>query len=265
MLRILKYILITFFFAILGAYVFFAARLDARDRASVVCNNISVIILDSNSSGFLKRDDILAALKEKYGECTGTLIDDIDRNRIEEALMSMNALKSCECHTDMSGELFIEITQREPVLRIESGSGSYYCDEEGYIFPLHSSRTSKVPVITGDIPVSFDKLADGEPELEEEREWIDDMLKLNRFISSDSYWDKMFTQTVVKGNGEILLIPKTGCRYIEFGRPEDINRKFYLIKRYYDSIYPEKGEQYESFSVKYKDQIVCRKKDKKRK
>ena len=162
------------------------------------------------------------------------------------SLSGIDAIKGCECYTDRSGKLNIEVYQREPVLRIVNKEGKgWYSDANGYLFPVYGSHVPRIMAVTGDIPDSD--------------EWMSGLVELNGFISSDPYWKNMIVQMDIERNGDIVLIPQDGRMKIIFGKLGNTKDKFYRIKRFYDSVLPVSEGKYSEISVKYRDQIVCKK------
>lgn len=246
MLKVLKYFLAALLIAAIGAYIYMAARLNERDRKDIVCNEISIVIQNDDECDFIRKEDIAEYITEKYGECAGRKIAEIDCGELENILSGIDAIKGCECYTDRSGKLNIEVYQREPVLRIVNREGKgWYSDANGYLFPVYGSHVPRIMAVTGDIPDSD--------------EWMSGLVELNGFISSDPYWKNMIVQMDIEGNGDIVLIPQDGRMKIIFGKLGNTKDKFYRIKRFYDSVLPVSEGKYSEISVKYRNQIVCKK------
>lgn len=253
MLKMLKYFLIGVFAAIIAAYFIFAARLDAEETESIACEKVEITIKNADECDFIRKDDIMKFVLDNYGECKGRLIDEIDCMAIENALKGITAIEDCNCYTDRSGTLNISVFQREPAIRFENGTTRLYSDREGYVFPVQGSHFPRVMVVTGDIPI------DDNPENTDETEWLSGILRLNEWIGKNGYWSRMITQIEIDGDGDIVLIPQTGSFRIVFGDSGNIENKFYRLEKFYASVFPSSGEKYSEVSLKYKDQIVCKK------
>lgn len=257
MLRIVKYLIPVVLAGIFAAYVCFAGALDRRNRSSVVCNGIGIIITDSATCSFISPTDIRKFLDKEYGPVIGVPLSDINNSAIEKVMLSNHAIRSCQSYTDISGMLNLRVTQRQPVLRLMGKDGWYYSDDEGFVFPLQGSYISHVPVVTGDIPLGLDNGHSGPLADDSQKEWIAGMLRLSAYINDNSYWSGLIGQINVRPDGDISLIPLTGSKEIIYGGFDDMEDKFYRIRRFYDTVLPGNEESYSEFSVKYKDQIVC--------
>ena len=257
MLKVLKYFIMAAFAAMLAAYFVVAQRLNAAESEEIVCNNIDITIMNGAECDFIHEDYIVGYLTEQYGECSGLLIDEINCARIEELIKGISAIKGCECYTDRDGRLSIDVYQREPAIRFETSEGAMYSDAEGFIFPVQGSHFPKVTVVTGDIPLGNDPSA----LTKAEKDWLGGILELNGYIAGDGFWSKMITQIAIEENGDIVLIPQIGDFRICFGPVRNIDNKFYRLEKFYETIYPSSEGIYREVSVKYDDQIVCKKKN----
>ena len=150
--------------------------------------------------------------------------------------------------------------QREPVVRFQKGGNGFYADEKGFLFPLQSNYTSQVPIIDGEVPLTFESGYKGEPVTEEEKKWLGNIISLVNYMKASKTWATNISQITVRGNGVLVMVPRQGKELFIFGQPDGFEDKFAKIGKYYPTILPEKGEGfYSTVNVKYNGQIVCRK------
>ena len=169
-----------------------------------------------------------------------------------------SAIRESQVSLTRDGLMKVEITQRRPLLRIETSGGGFYIDEFEYIFPLSESFTSYVPVVSGHIPLDLNAGFRGEAE-DEDTPWITKIMELGRFLNENPFWGAMIEQIYVAENGDLILSPKVGEIKIILGRPDDIEQKFRKLLAFYRNIAPEKGwTRYCEVNLKYKGQIVCK-------
>lgn len=251
--------------AVLAALLCLASALLLRatraQRSMLACEHVEVEFRDSLK--FVSEKDIKSWLDRSYGICTGRRLDSLDLGRIEELLLSRGPIVGCEAWTDDSGVLHIEVSQRRPVLRFSYGdSGGYYVDADGYIFPLHSSYTAEVRVIEGAVPVRPAAGFSGQPESEDDKDWIRSMLLLEKKIDGSRTWRGLVQRTIVRPDGDIALTLSSRSELFIIGGPERLEEKLSGIEKYYRLIAPSKEEgYYRTVNVKYKNQIICRQKD----
>ena len=114
-----------------------------------MCTDVSVRILDSAVNRFVSPGDIRSILTSSAVSPIGRPRDEINLHDIENLLNSRSAIRKSDASLANDGILDISITQRRPVIRIQTGSGAFYIDDTGYIFPWVSTFTSYVPIVSG--------------------------------------------------------------------------------------------------------------------
>lgn len=228
-------------------------------RLEQTCNGVSVEFKEDWH--FITEDDVKGYLDAYYGAYIGQRLDSLKLYRIEQIVDVQSAvLKSQAYVTDDDGMLHILISQRDPIVRFETSAGGFYADEKGFIFPLQSNYTSRVPIVDGAVPLPGGEGYKGAPQTEEQVKWMNDILTMLGYMDKSKIWAENIVQIHVDESGDIILIPREGKEKFIFGGPEDAQAKFDRMAKYYQYIRPEKGEDfYSSVNVKYDKQIVCKK------
>ena len=243
---------------LLGFVIYVIHGMNEDRQRQLTCGGVKVEFPDNYN--FVTAEDIEGYLKNEYGTYIGQRLDSVDLIKVEDILSRKSAILKAEAYTTPDGFLNVRIYQREPSVRFQKGSGGFYADSEGFLFPLQESYTSKVPIIDGDIPLSFESGYKGQPKTEAEKEWLSNVIKLMNFIQGSKTWSENISQISVRPGGDLVMVPRQGKELFIFGQPIDIEDKFSRIGKYYTAIVPEKGEGYYStVSVKFDGQRVCRK------
>lgn len=246
----------------MGAYFFFAQMLYSKGKSAQVCREINVTLLDSLQNRFVTEDEVIAIMDGFMGESIGKSVDEIDLHLAEKLLNQRSAIKESQVSITRSGELRIDITQRKPVLRIQTENGGFYVDQTQYIFPLVSTFTSYVPVVSGHIPLHIGQEHRGKA-TDDGENWMEKIMELGNFMGNDPFWNAQIEQIYVDSNGDIILSPRVGEHRIIFGDLKDIETKFNKLYTFYKNIVPAEGwDKYSSVNLKYKGQIVCKLKKK---
>lgn len=249
----------------MGTYFFFAQRLYSRNMPAQVCKEVNVTLLDSLQNRFVGKGEVMEIMDGFMGESIGKNVTVIDLYTAEKLLNQRSAIKESQVSITRAGELRIEITQRKPVLRIQTENGGFYVDESQYIFPLVPTFTSYVPVVSGHIPLAIDAQHRGKA-AEDVGNWMDKIMRLGNYMSSDPFWNAQIEQIYVEENGDIILSPRVGGHKIIFGDLRDIETKFNKLYTFYKHIVPAEGwDKYSTINLKYRDQIVCKLKSKRKK
>ncbi len=257
--KTVTYILWTLMIALFGCYFFFAHTLSAAGRKQECCKDIAVTILDSAVNNFISKQDVADIIRSSELNPLGKEREWIDLPEIEKLLEHRSAIRKSDAYIGTDGILRVEVTQRRPILRIQTAQGGFYIDDTQYIFPLVSTFTSYVPIITGHIPVKLREGFRGEVE-GDDRRWMRSVIRLAEYLDRHPFWNAQIQQINVESNGDFTFFTAVGDQKIIFGSLEDIDYKFAKLKTYYDQIVPIHGwEKYDRVNLKYKEQIVCTK------
>lgn len=230
--------------------------LSSKTRRETACTGLRVEYADELR--FVSEEDVEGYLKAEYGAYIGQRLDSVDLGKIESILDCKSAILKTEAYTTPDGLLNVSIAQREPVLRFSKNGIGFYCDERGFIFPLQSNYASLIQVIDGNVPIDVTKGYKGEAKTEKERGWIAQMLEMTTYMDK-TVWGENISQISVLDNGDLMMIPREGKEKFIFGSPDDYEKKFRRMEKYYTTILPAKGAA-ASVNVKYSGQIVCRNK-----
>lgn len=259
-MRPIKYIACGILVAAAGIYMAAALGVSAQKRAALTCSGLKVTVADSAKRSFVTPDDVRRYLDKEFSGYTGMLAKDLDLSRAESIIDDKSAVLKSHAYITKDGVLNVKVTQREPALRFQKENSGFYADSRGYIFPLQSGYTARVPIIDGRIPITKGAGYKGTLTDEKEKEWMDKVLGMVEYMNTERRWAENIVQISVSGNGDIIMIPRKGNEKFIFGGPDRYKEKFRLMELYYSGILPEKGEGYYStVNVKYSGQIICRK------
>ena len=162
--RIVTYCLIAFAVLLFCGYFAAASYLSAQGRKGELCTGISVTILDSAANRFVSPEEIRSIILSSDINPVGRPRTETQLDLIEELLESRSAIRLSDASVSMDGILRVKVTQRRPVLRVQTEKGAFYIDDTGYIFPWVNTFTSYVPVVSGHIPVRLEEGYRGVPE-----------------------------------------------------------------------------------------------------
>lgn len=238
-------------------------RIGAKNRHEVTCNSIDALIDDSLQRKFISEEDIKDWMAD-YGTYLGLRLDSVDLRRVEAVIDGKSAVRKSEAWLTDDGVLHISVTQREPVVRFQNASGGFYADASGFLFPLQQRHTARVPIVDGSLPLKLGKDFKGEPETDQERQWVLSVIDLARYLGERKEWNELVGQITVSKDGNLVLIPREGSERFVFGTPTDIDAKFSRIRKYYESVAPSREADekppYKSVDVRFDGQIICKNK-----
>jgi cell division protein FtsQ len=238
---------------------FFANRYEKLE-----CKSIRIKVADSSDHSFLISKDILKMLEINGIKYKGLPLTKIDLNKIERVVKANQIVDECKAYTGVNGILHVEITQREPIVRIfDKNRQGYYIDDEGNVLNLSSRCAPHVMVVNGYIrspfkigqPVNINTLRDTLA-----MNKFKDICTLVNFISEDDFWNAQIVQIYVNHENEFELIPRVGPHIILLGSIDDYQEKFHKLEIFYKEGLNHVGwNQYLTINLKFKDQVVCTK------
>lgn len=234
------------------------SRRALRVRTCTGKETLDVCIKDSLERKFVAKEDVETWLDGEYRAYAGLPLDSVDLAKIESIVLGHSAVRTCEAWLTDDGSLHIELTQRQPVVRFDTGNNGWYSDAEGFIFPLQARGSVDVPVVDGKLPFVVPRGFKGEPQEPSQREWLAQIIDMACYMKG-SVWEKNIGRISVADGGNLVLSPVSGKEKFLFGTPDRVPEKFSLMEKYYTSILPSKGPAYYStVDIRYRGQLVCR-------
>ena len=242
-----------------------------KQNSQVVCKGVKVNIEDENIKGFIDRNDVMEIIRQKTNKVLGKRMGDININVLEKIMDSNPYVFKAEVYSTIDGWLHVDVKQRTPLLRIiNSKDESFYIDEQGKFMPLSEKFAEPVMVASGAIFDNYvqKQVHDSAFYAAQKKDTvlslrtIDQVYNLAKRISADTLWDSMFEQIYVNNNQEIELVSRLGDHVILLGDISDIEDKLQRLRAVYAQGLSATGwEQYDLINLKFKGQVVCRKKD----
>ncbi|MET4140909.1 cell division protein FtsQ [Pedobacter sp. UYP1] len=223
-------------------------------KHTVNITNIKILI--PGADNFIEREEIDAILKQSQGQLIGRKLEEINLHAIEEKIKSNPYIALSTVYADMDGVIHIEISQRQPLLRIISSSGQdFYIDKNGLKMPVSPNFTANVVVANGKILEHFSGRVDTLI-----TKMASDLYKTALFLKKDTLWDSQIEQIFVNDKDDIELIPRVGNQRIILGNADSLQTKMTNLMTFYKEAMPKVGwDTYKTINIKYTNQIVCEK------
>ncbi len=247
-------------------YILVLLPLIAAKKQEIKCKDVKVNVLDKTHNYFIEENDVITMLNDKKESLIGQPVNSINENKLEEFLKLHPSVKEANVFRTVQGTVQINITQRNPILRIISKNReSFYIDDEGKIMPLSSKYTAHVLIASGNINLNYTKLLAvqkseiGDKSVDNSNALLLDLYQLASYIYRDEFWRAQIEQIYVNGN-EYELVPRVGTHIIEFGGIDHYITKFNNLKALYTQGFPKAGwNKYKTINLKYNNQVICTK------
>jgi len=231
----------------LAIYIVFAVATFAFKSDTQICNNLEIVVKDSTRLNFITPKEMRQLLTSNGLNPVGMNMSDVPADKIEAMLKNQSRIKQVVCYKTPSGAFHIELTQREPVLRVMLNNGkSYYVDCDGVIIPDSDNFTAYVPVATGAVS---EKLAKGA------------LYDFALFLRRDKFWNAQIEQIYVGTDENVEIIPRVGNQIILLGKLDNYEYKLKKLFALYKNGFSRTGWNcYRQIDLRFENQVVCTKK-----
>ncbi len=135
------------------AVIIFALYFNIRAKqhyAQTTISNVEIILTDSLEDEVLVNSSTVNEwLKESGISTIGTALDSIDLAGIEQTIRKNGFIEQANAHVTYDGRLHVEVSQRQPLLRMAVNGYDCYLTQEGFIFPTPRRSAVYAPIVTG--------------------------------------------------------------------------------------------------------------------
>ncbi len=243
--------LISFAWAIsLGGLVVLMGFIEIK-KSEVLCKDVKVYI--PGNQYFIDRDEVDHILRIQSHALVGRAIEGINIHALQNRLKANPFIEFAKVYADMDGVINVEISQRQPILRIMNRfDQDFYVDQHGLKIPLSSNFTARVLVANGYIDELFANQVDTL-----HTTLAMELFKTADYIRKDSLWDAQIAEIYVNKDHEIELIPRVGNNRILLGDADSLDTKFHNLLVFYKKALPQVGwDAYKEINVKYANQVI---------
>lgn len=234
-------------------------------QGKAICRKLSIHIENEQGNFFIDESDIKNFLRDQGDTLVGKTLQDINIGLLEKLLKNNPYIENAEVYSTIDGEVKIEVTQRNPIIRIFNAlNDSYYIDENGMYMPLCNKYTARVLVANGYI-YDREKVFSGDSISSDTLSGVRaEIFKLAKFISHDKFWNACIEQIYIAPDSQIELIPRIGSQRIVLGDTDQMEEKFNKLFLFYKSRMNNAGwKNYSVINLMYENQIVCKTKESK--
>lgn len=244
MIRIVSIVVAT----LLACYIAVAGFFFRNMRQTGVCRGLQVVVKDSLDKHFVSESDLVSILRKADLNPIKKPMNTINTELIETELKRNEMIASVEAYKTPSGIVKMEVEQKMPVLRVISPRGNFYVDNLGTTMPVSLRYVADVPLVSGYV----------EKELA-----VTDLYKFALFLRKNDFWNDQIEQIYVHPDGEVELIPRVGNHRVVLGSFDCFEEKLDNLRLFYKRVIPKTGwEKYSILNLKYKNQVVCTKRQK---
>lgn len=219
-------------------YAFSSHRNSTRNIAKIEVN------FDGEDALLMKPEAVNKLLIEKNGGSKSVAKEKLDLNKLEKSVNAHEMVEKSQIFVSVDGVLKAVVKQKTPVARVFDQSSSFYLDNQGSPMPLSELHTARVPIVQGEIP-------------KDKAEKVSAVL---RKIQDDEFLKKNITGVEIGQKGNLKMSNRNFDYVIEFGMPENIDRKFENYKAFFQKASRDSViKNYKKVNLKFTQQVVCTK------
>lgn len=233
-------------FATIGLILIVAMGVwSAQQTSCDVCRNLYITIADSTQRQFFTEENIRTYLDRKGLSLQDKPINEISCAAVEECLLQHDLIRTAQCYKSPRNDVYIEVTQRVPILYVVANDGCYYVDSDCKIMPLRASV--KVNVLTLEGSVS-------------RRAAQEEFFDFTMWLMHEDYWSTRISRVQVDSPRRIVLWQRENSARILLGSLDNYQQKMDKLKKLYTHGFDIIGyPPYREYDLRFAGQVVGRK------
>ena len=119
----------------------------------VPCSALEYIISDSEDRLYLSETELTALLQQEDIYPVGRKLNIVSLQRIENAIKRHPMVRTAECYLTPRQVVRIKLTQRVPILHVQTALENYFIDSDRKVMPARNAIRDKVLLVTGTVGV----------------------------------------------------------------------------------------------------------------
>jgi cell division protein FtsQ len=194
---------------------------------------------------------------------------DLKITEIETYIEGMNEVLSADVYMELDQKWHINVHTRRPIARVIANDiDDFYIDNDYELMRLSPYAKPKILAFTGleqliSVEMGYDEIINNDSLKTKLK--MDQIYRISSYVCNDAFYNAQIVQVHYTKTDGFVLIPRVGDHRIVFGAAESnemVEDKFQKLTTFYDEVIPYEGwSKYESINLKFKDQIVAKKKE----
>jgi cell division protein FtsQ len=233
-----------------GVVVLLVAAMSKKNTEHV--KGIDIKISGIQNNYFIDKSEVLKILEKVNGKkLEKSAISSLDLAAMENQLAKSEWIRKAELFFDNNKVLQVKISEREPIARLFTVSGSsFYIDSSLNYLPLSDKFSARLPVFTS-FPTDVKIIKKRDSAL------LQGVKILSEYINAHPFWMAQIDQIDISNEGHFDLIPKLGNQVIRFGDADNYEQKFNKLLAFYKQVETKVGwNKYAVLDLQYKNQVV---------
>ena len=230
---------------LLVAYLGVSLWFTEQRMNQLTFRQVYVNVTDSLVSHFITPTEVTEVLSQKGLRITGNKLSALNRDEVKNTVKTLSGIKNAVVYSTPDGSLFIEVSQRTPVMRYVAPFTSYYSDSEDKEMALSAHYSARVLVVSGAGDKKFIR---------------DSLFGMVNAIRSEPFLDELVEEISVNPDHTLEILPRVGDQRILFGDASNYDWKLEKLKVFYKQGLPNVGwDRYSKIDLRFSNQVVGRK------
>ena len=211
---------------------------------STPCTSLVYVIEDRDERMYLTERELTQMLETADLYPVGRAQNAVSLNRIEQAVRCHPMVRTAECYITPRNEVRICITQRQPLLRVQTPAEMYFIDTDRRVMPVRASIKDRVMLANGTIGVQM-----ASKTLADFAEWLE----------NNDYWCSRVHHVHVASPQMVYLYLRNSSARVVMGNMRGYERKLNKLQTFLtESSEIIKDKNYTELDVRYRGQVIGR-------
>lgn len=212
--------------------------------AEAECHGITYIFEDRAERMYLSENELTVMLQAENIYPVGKNVNQVSLHRIERTVGRHPMVRTAECYMTARHEVRVRLTQRIPVLRVQTAVESFLIDSDRKVMQARSSVRDELITARGMIGV---QLASGK------------LADFALWMTENEYWQDRIDYIYVQSVQMIYLYLKQRDERIVMGNLKDFEKKMNKLRLFLlNSGEATKDKHYQELDLRYKGQVIGR-------
>ena len=214
----------------------------------------------------LTPNDIDSMIYAAIPNLTTKDIADINEKQIASIVNKNPYVLTSDVSVTTGGKVRVEVTQRQPVVRVFYQGNEFYLSRQGTFMPISAEHYCHI--LVGNSEKQEPRLKDpskiklADTSIHRQPEGLLKIWKLAVFLYDNPQYGDVFDQIYLSPEGDLCVVPKLSSLTIEVGDTSRLETKFRNLWIFFDQGINQVGwDAYRAISLKYEGQVVCTRKE----
>ena len=211
---------------------------------SAPCTSLKFIIEDKAERQYVTDKELQQLLVNEQINPVGQEVNAVSLHRIEKAVLAHPMVRTAECYLTPRNEIKVRLTQRIPLLRVQTADNTYFIDTDRKVMQARAVVRDSVLVVTGTVGVQM-----ATTQLASFAEWLQD----------EPYWQQQIRYIQVHSPQMVYIYLRNGQPRVVLGSMRDYERKLKKLRTFLENgAEAIQDKNYYEYDIRFRGQVIGR-------